>query len=117
MNTDTKTKEGKQSPPEKGTSAAYTLHDIGCYVDGARGIYAIDAIVDIAESRGALLGDPDPKDVKPMFENSRFAGYEFANEVEEDCNNYMEKVYGVNGAYWGRNENGDWGLWSTEEEE
>ena len=32
----------------------YTLDNVGCYVDGARGIYAIDRIVEIAEKHSMI---------------------------------------------------------------
>lgn len=39
-----------------------TKHEPGCYVDGARGMYMVDMIVDIAESNGmaepSACGDP-----------------------------------------------------------
>ena len=112
MNTQNKTTETVKREPE------YTLEDCGCYVDGARGIYAIDAIVEIAESHGAKIADCDPEDKHEHVstsDTSRFAGCEFAGDIEDECDTYMNDNYGVPGAYWGRNENGDWGLWTTEE--
>ncbi len=102
----------------------YTLKDCGCYVDGARGIYAIDAIVEIAEAHGLrdqTCGIDHEHD--ETCDESRFAGCEFAGEIEDACDDYMNKHFSVDstdensndGAYWGRNENGDWGLWQIDE--
>jgi hypothetical protein len=90
----------------------YTLQDVGCYVDGARGIYAVDTIVEFAESHGAVI-EPCIDDHKhdETSSQSRFGGCEFANEIEDEATGYMNENYPVEGASWGRNENGDWGLW------
>ncbi len=40
----------------------YTLNDVGCYVDGASGIYAIDEIVRFAESHGCNSKDCEKED-------------------------------------------------------
>jgi hypothetical protein len=91
------------------TKAIYTLADVGCYVDGARGIYAVDAIVQFAVGHG--MGEPSEyHSVKSL------ADCEFADEVEDDTDDYMNDQYGVEGAYWGRNENSDWGLWEIEQD-
>lgn len=98
MNTQNKTTKGKRKPE-------YTLDDVGCYVDGARGIYCIDAIVDIAQSHGMT------------YDGGQDEAHEWSDEVENECDNYMNDNYGVEGAYWGRSEQGDWGLWEIEEED
>lgn len=79
----------------------YTMKDCGCYVDSARGWYATDAIVAFAESHGLEKVD---------WTNEELAYY----EVEDEATDYMNEHYAVDGAYWGRNENGDWGLWDEE---
>ena len=89
----------------------YTLDDCGCYVDGARGIYAIDMIVDFAESHGFELGDDDP--MNPLPES--LSDCEWSSEIEDDVDSFMNETFNVDGAYWGRNEQGDWGLWTIEE--
>lgn len=88
----------------KPSSVKYSLADIGCYVDGARGRYMIDAIAGIAASHG----------FDHLPETGPVSGYEFANEVEDEIDSYMNKNYGVKGASWGRSEQGDWGLWKVE---
>lgn len=100
-------------------STKYTIEDCGCYVDGARGIYAIDEIVSIAESHGGRVHDCDMQghDHGETCFESRFAGCEFAGDVEYGCDDYMNTHFGVDGAYWGRNENGDWGLWEIDDYE
>jgi hypothetical protein len=77
----------------------YSLDDCGCYVDGARGIYALRSICEFATSHGATVSAWDA---------------EFAHEAEDECDNYMNEHYGVEGACWGRSEAGDWGLWEVE---
>lgn len=111
MKTQTQHNQKAEREPVK-----YTLSDIGCYVDGARGIYSIDAITSFADSHGMEI-DECEKDHEhaPTFEASRFAGCEFANEVESECDEYMNATHGVDGAYWGRNEQGDWGLWEVDD--
>lgn len=92
-----------------------TTHTPGCYVDGSRGIYAVDRIVEIAQEHG--MSEPDC----PCTEHgaftilSQWAGCEFVNEVEDECDTYMNEHHAVEGHYWGRSEQGDWGLWEVEE--
>lgn len=82
----------------------------GCYVDGSRGIYAIDAIVSFAKGLGFV---PD-EDNGPYPDS--LADYEWANEVEDETDEYLNHQYRVAGHSWGRNENGDWGLWADDDE-
>jgi len=93
-------------------NTTYTLKDVGCYADSARGIYTIDKIVDFAESHGFELKDDDPQNPLP----ESLSDYEFAGDIEDDVDEYMNAKYGVEGAYWGRSEQGDWGLWTTDED-
>lgn len=83
----------------------------GCYVDSARGIYAIDAIVEFCEDYGFDVNDDDPSCPQP----ESLADYEWASEIEDDATDYMNEVHPVMGYLWGRNENGDWGLWNDDE--
>ena len=94
----------------------YTLADVGCYVDGARGIYVVDRVVEIAEAHGMdmLKCDCDSCDVAP--EHFTWSACEFSGEVEDDCGLFMNDTFPAEGACWGRNDNGDWGLWTIEEE-
>jgi hypothetical protein len=87
-------------------SQKYTLEDVGCYVDGARGIHAINKIGSIAKEHGFQTGWDD----LPLC----LSDYEFAGELEDEIDQFMDADYGVEGAYWGRNDQGDWGLWTLE---
>jgi hypothetical protein len=101
----------------------YTLGDVGCYVDGSRGIYAVDRIVEITEEHGMETPDNcSDGDCARCAHGCKTAGdgthSEWAlcfwtGEIEDDCDNYMNDHYPVEGAYWGRSEQGDWGLWET----
>jgi hypothetical protein len=101
----------------------YTPADAGCYVDGARGIYSTDAIVDFARDHGATI-EHDIDGTSRYLEScdhaetcfdSEFAGCEFNNEFEDAATDWMNDHFPVNGHYWGRAETGDWGLWPIEE--
>lgn len=86
--------------------------DAGCYVDGAQGIYAIDRIVEIAKAHGFEAICPacdagDPTNVEEHCDHS--------NELENECDAYMNEYFPVDGRYWGRNDNGDWGLWPIDD--
>jgi hypothetical protein len=84
----------------------YHLENCGCYADGARGIYTIERIINFALSHGFNAD---------LVDNS-VDGYDHS-ELEDEVDNYMNEYYMVHGAFWGRNENGDWGLWSTKVED
>lgn len=103
------TKTEQQTGPGNAPDVKYTLDDVGCYVDGARGIYAIDAIVEIAESHG-WQGTNETRKLKGSLSD-----FEFAGEIEDHADSFMNSDYGVEGTYWGRNENGDWGLWEIDD--
>jgi hypothetical protein len=99
------------------TQTTYTLDDCGCYVDGSHGIYAVDTIIAFAESHGFKY------DLNDKFDNDRAyctgcnvthalpSECEFSNEIEDEATDYMNDTFPVEGAYWGRSEQGDWGLW------
>ena len=93
----------------EGKAETYTTEDAGCYVDGARGVYAIDKIEDVAREHGYKL----PQDIADQAFVT-LSDYEFAGELEDEIDKYMNGKYGVDGAFWGRNESGDWGLWLNE---
>lgn len=90
----------------------YTLSDCGCYVDGTRGTYAIDKIEDVARDHGYKL----PNDISDQAFVT-LSDCDFASWIEDEIDDYMNTHFGVEGAYWGRNENGDWGLWAIESDE
>jgi len=94
----------------------YTPDDAGCYVDGARGIYAIDEQVAIARAHGATIThDCEELHAETCFE-SEFAGCEWAGDYADKADDYMNTHFPVEGHYWGWN-NGDWGLWAIDEED
>lgn len=92
------------------TATKYTLDDVGCYVDGAQGIHAIDTIVCIAEDHGM----PTPEPCNCGDHPNEYAGCEYVGELEDECDDYMATAHHVVGAYWGRSEQGDWGLWPAD---
>lgn len=96
----------------------YMIDDVGCYVDGARGIYVVDEVVSIARSHGFSDTEPCPgcQEAAQQDAESTYAHCEFANEHEDEATDFMNNVCGVDGCYWGRSEQGDWGLWLIEEE-
>lgn len=95
---------------------AYDKTDCGCYVDGARGIYGTDAIVDIARDHGAVIAhDCANGDHAETFDESEFAGCEFASEYQQEAEDYMNEHHCPDGCYWGTSEAGDWGLWEIED--
>lgn len=92
----------------------------GCYVDGARGIYAIDAIVALAEGYGFVPSECDCSVCTGAAESptmlvSTYGGCEYASETEDEVDAYLNHNFAVDGYYWGRNENGDYGLWEVTE--
>lgn len=95
----------------------YSSKDAGCYVDSVHGIYAADAIVGFARAHGAKIAhEPseccDGGDPTSIF--TEFSGCEFAHEYEDEADAYMEEHFQVDNHYWGRSEQGDWGLWECE---
>ena len=102
------------------TTTKYTRDDVGCYVDGVRGIYAIERIVTIAESHGMPSQMPcsDPNCDRRTRDEYRAGDDSYTEwvscecaEIEDECDDYMNEHYAVDGCYWGRSEQGDWGLW------
>lgn len=116
------------------TKVEYTLEDVGCYVDGSRGIYAVDAIVKFAESHGfeCDLNNGRNEEGKVVclscdVAHKLVSNCEFSNEIEDNATAFMNENYPVSEwidtsqgddeanlvkvkAYWCRNEQGDWGL-------
>jgi len=91
-----------RGPRPKWEAVRYTLKDVGCYVDSARGIHSGEAIQGIAADHG--------------WKGERLdSNSEFYDEAEDEATAYMNDRFPVEGAYWGRNENADWGLWTVEE--
>jgi hypothetical protein len=86
----------------------------GCYFDSARGVYLIDALVPFAESLGFVPSDCDCDSCKASGD---YSACEFSNETEDEIDAYLNARFEIPGYSWGRNENGDWGLWKVEEDE
>ena len=79
------------------TATRFTTADIGCYFDGARGVYIGEAIQDIAESLGwdgERLG-PDQE----WYHDATTEAEDFLNTLTDDD------------VAFGPSEQGDWGLW------
>lgn len=84
----------------------------GCYVaESERGFFAVDDIVVHAMSLGF---QPSPCNCRSCVRLGLWSECEFANKIEQDANDYLNKNYGIPGHYWGRNKNADWGLWPFE---
>lgn len=82
----------------------YTINDVGCYVDGHKGIYVGRYIQKIAESHG---WNPDDGLVLDTCHTS----YDSATDEAID---YMNEVFSVEGACWQWND-GDFGLYEIED--
>jgi hypothetical protein len=106
------------------TANQYTLEDIGCYVDGAKGIYMVDDIVRIAEGHGMKT----PEGCGHEAGDGSYTEWStclFSNEISEcprcsknahlieECEEFMNDKFPVDNAFWGWSF-GDWGLWSNE---
>lgn len=92
---------------------SYSLQDCGCYVDSARGRYAIDEIARFARTHGWVDDLKCP--CLSCESGGKYSDCEWANDTEDEIDEYMNNNYHVEGAYWGRSEQGDWGLWSNED--
>ena len=82
-------------------NVTYSLDDVGCYVDGSRGIYAIDRIVEIAETHGMTppiceASDDDVHDIEN--ESCTWAYCSYSDEIEYEGDNYMNDHHGAEGA-------------------
>lgn len=98
------------------TSKAKQVFEPGCYFDGARGCYMVDAIVDFAETYGFRPAHECECEDHKYNPNCAWSECEWANEVEDDATAFMEDNYPQDGATWGRSESGDWGLWPIEDD-
>lgn len=107
------------------TDNQYTLEDIGCYVDGAKGIYVVDDIVRLAEGHGMKTPEGCGDSACPRCaKNDHVAGCgsytewsrcRSSHEVEDECAEFMNNKFPVDGALWGYSW-GDWGLWPDNED-
>lgn len=94
---------------ERVAEAVYTRDDCGCYVDGSRGIYMVDRIVDIARAHGAVIVHDCTGGC------SSFATCEFSGDYQDEAEVYMNENFCPAGCYWGESNYGDWGLWEIDE--
>ena len=92
---------------------------VGCYVDGVRGIYMVDSIIALAEAFGFKAKGCEDGTCGRCHDGSytEWAHCQFAGEVEDEATEYLNDKQSVEGCYWGRTEQGDWGLWPNDEEE
>lgn len=110
MNTDKNKATAQGNAPEIQQSKAfdpneapYTRKDIGRYVKDA----TPQTIYNFAQDHG-LIWDALEEEEMPEY-TARLKKFE--DEAEDFATEYMEENFGVEGAFWGRNEHGDWGLW------
>lgn len=98
------------------TKNTWTQADAGCYIDGARGIYMVDRIVEIAEDHGFKVEgcDDDHSHTAGDGSYTSWAACEFADEIADEATDHMNEAAAVDGFYWGFND-GDWGLWRCRE--
>lgn len=99
------------------TSKAKQVFESGCYYDGARGRYIVDAVVSLAESYGFKPAPCDRECAGAPHEPDEWSACEYGDEVEDDATAYMNEHFPADKAYWGRNEQSDWGLWTIDDAE
>lgn len=85
----------------------------GCYVDSARGIYSVDHVISFAQSLGFV---PSECHCEWCVRGGAWSSCEFSNEVEDEATDYLNAQFEIPNHSWGRNENGDFGLWSMEDD-
>ena len=95
----------------------YTLDDCECHVEGDKGdvsIHMLARIIKVVQIHYIALhtakrhiDDCDPCDITRHFE---------VDKIVESCNDFMDDHFPVEGAFWGLDEEGDWGLWNIEEQ-
>ena len=99
---------------------------VGCYVDGARGIYAVDSIIALASAFGFEAKGCEERDCPRCGRGQHEAGdgsytewghCQYSSEVEDEATEYMNEHQGVEGCYWGHVDGGDWGLWPADDDE
>ena len=100
---------------------------VGCYVDSVRGLYMVDAIVALAEAfgfeaKGCDVAEPCPRchDGQHMAGDGSYTEWsrcQSAGEVEDEATEYLNDKQSVESCYWGRTEQGDWGLWPNDDDD
>jgi hypothetical protein len=95
------------------TKPTFGAESEGCWFDGARGIYIGDAIIKKAIQYGwacDVLGTGAPSwQVSPTWTE-----YEFYHELTDEAEEFMNGL-AAEGYWFGFSEQGDWGLWASEE--
>ena len=91
--------------------------ELGCYVDGVHGIYMWKRIYTIAKDYGFEYECTIPQiealiDKEERGELTSDMSGQIAHDLENLIDDYLNEKMAVDKAYWGRNENGDWGVWS-----
>ena len=86
--------------PEK---IKYTLKDVGCYLDSSRGVYIGEEVQQFAKDHGW-------QDTPVSID------FEFYFDAWDEAEDYLNSSFPVDGASWGSNENGDWGLWKDKDD-
>lgn len=99
---ETTTTEQTQETP------AFTLADCGCWFDCSRGRYIGEAVIEAAISAAwnPVPGGYDGQD----------ADSEYYHEAWDAAENFLSTL-APDGAWFGANESGDWGLWESEPDE
>lgn len=89
-----------------------SCYHLGCYVDSSRGIYMYPAIVSFAKKNGYA-----PSNLYIDYQILRQEELDVEIEVEEadEAIGWLNANYGNPVAFWGFNDNGDFGLWHEDE--
>lgn len=100
------------NPPPQFTGWTF---EPGCYVDGARGIYAIDYVVSLAEGWGFVPSNCEC-DWCSNPEHDGYSGCEFAySDLADEVDEFVNARFEIVDHTWGWHD-GDWGLWPIETE-
>ena len=107
----------------------FTLSDVGCYADSARGIYTGALIIEMATTHGFKPYGEDLNDTFDNWMDASHKGYTWSSaweeylteredyhELWEEAENYLNTLCD-DSVWFGSSECGDWGLWANEEEE
>jgi hypothetical protein len=89
------------------THPVYGADAAGCWFGSARGIYVGQAVIELA-----LHHDWKPADVSGEITSP---DHEFYCELWDEAEQFMDR-FAADGYWFGANENGDWGLWQSEDE-
>jgi hypothetical protein len=95
----------------------FTMADVGCYLDSARGVYIGEAVQASAALHGWSPADGvvacDHDDCETAHDEADHGTYYHEATIEaEDFLNGLT----ADDVWFGSTESGDWGLWALEEE-